>query len=170
MRTRPDSISARMSRSARTLKAWSGLHPSRVVTVVVARRVERVDLALEVLEILEALVHGRETDVGDLIERAKLLHGQLPHPRAGDLGDAAAAQLGLDLVGRLLGRRIGHGAAGQRLAQAGRQLVTIELLAAPVTLGDDEARRLGPLVRREPDAADGALPAPPDRAPVVEVA
>ena len=41
---------------------------------------ERVDLALEVLDALEALVDAGEPDVGDLVERVELVHRERPHP------------------------------------------------------------------------------------------
>ncbi len=44
------------------------------------RLVERVDLALEVLEVLEALVDAGEPDVGDLVDAAERLHRHRPDP------------------------------------------------------------------------------------------
>ena len=113
-------------------------------------REQRVHLALEVLEVLEALVDGREPDVGDVVERAELVHRQRADPGAGHLGRARRAELRLDLVRGALGRIVGDGAPGQRLGQAGRQLVPVELLAGAVALDDDEARGLDALVRGEP--------------------
>ena len=82
----------------------------------------------------------------------------------------AGAQRRLDLVGRPLGRAVGDGSPRQRLAQAGGELVAVELLAGPVALDDDQARRLDPLVGREAGAAGDALPPAPDRRGLVEVA
>jgi hypothetical protein len=46
--------------------------------VVAALGEEVVDLALEVLEVVEALVDAREADVGDLVELAELVLGERP--------------------------------------------------------------------------------------------
>ena len=64
----------------------------------------------------------------------------------------------------------GHGPPGQRLAQAGGELVAVELLARAVALDDDEPGRLDALVGREPGGAGGALAPAADRRRVVEVA
>src|SRR6185436_8285454 len=65
---------------------------------------------------------------------------------------------------------VGDGSAGQGLAQAGRELLAIELLAGAVALDDDEASRLDPLVRGEPGRAGRALAPAPDRGRIVEIA
>src|SRR3954470_15470953 len=77
IRTLPFSISVLMSRSERTLTAAMLLRP---VGHTRSLGKERVDLALEVLEIFEALVHRREPDVGDVVDRPKLLHGEGADP------------------------------------------------------------------------------------------
>ena len=84
--------------------------------------------------------------------------------------DAGRAQLGLDRVGGGLGRAVGDGPAGQRLAQARGEPLAIELLAGPVALDDDEPGGLDPLVGREPHRAGGALAAASDGGRVIEVA
>src|SRR5450759_791569 len=66
--------------------------------------IQIVHLALERFEILEALVDAGEADVGDLVERSELVHRELPYLRRINLRNPAGAELGLDLVGGLLGR------------------------------------------------------------------
>src|SRR5215207_55029 len=132
--------------------------------------VDRIDFAFEVLEVLEALVHASEPDVRDLVDRAQLLHGQRSNPGRWHLRRAGCPQLGLDLVGGLLGGAVRNGTTRQRLAQPGRELRTVELLAGAVALDDNQARRLDALVGREPHRARRALAAAADRGRVVEVA
>ena len=72
--TRPPPAPARMSRSERTLTL-------RARPGVPALLVQGVDLALERLEVLEALVDAGEPDVGDLVDRAELLHRHGADPR-----------------------------------------------------------------------------------------
>ena len=59
-----------------------------------------VHLALQLLEVVEALVDAREADVGDLVERAQPVHRHLTDDGAVHLRDAERAQLGLDRVRR----------------------------------------------------------------------
>ncbi len=124
-----------------------------------------VNLALEVLEVLEALVDRCEADVGDVVQGAQLLHRERTDAGARDLRQAGAAQLALDRVGGALRGILGNRASGQRLRQPGRQLVAVELLAGAVALDDDQPRGLDALVRGEPGGAGGALAATADRSP-----
>src|ERR1700738_3526000 len=57
-----------------------------------------LDLELDLLEVHELAIDGGEADVGDLVEHPQALHHHLADLAAGDLGAAAVAQLGLDLV------------------------------------------------------------------------
>src|SRR4051794_28966821 len=121
MTTAPAWSEARMSRSDRTLirrrlshaDGSSRGHPGAGsglarVELRADLLVEAVDLALEVLEVLEALIDAREPDVGDLVELAELGHRELPDARARDFQHALGAELRLDLVGGLLGCAIGN--------------------------------------------------------------
>src|SRR5262249_54376772 len=130
----------------------------------VAALVEQdVDLALERLEVLEALVDAREPDVRDLVELAELRHRELADARRRHLGHAFRPELGLDLVGGRFGGAVRHGPPGQRLAESRGELVAIELLASAIALDDDEARRLDALVGGEAGTACRALAPSPDR-------
>ena len=62
----PASIAARMSRSERTL--IERILGARNTVLGTPLGVQGVHLALEVLEVLEALVHAGEPNVGDLVE------------------------------------------------------------------------------------------------------
>src|SRR3954447_16249091 len=163
-----------MSRSARTLIRRSatvlpGATP-HIEDRGVALRKQRVDLALEVLEVVEALVDAREPDVCDVVELAQLLHREGADQRRRDLGRALRPKLRLDLVGRPLGGIVGDRSAGQRLAQARGELLAVELLPSAIALDDDEPGGLDPFVGREPRRTGRALPAAADRRGIVEVA
>src|SRR5664280_1892631 len=135
-----------------------------------ALRVERVHLALEGGEILEALVDAREADIGDVVQHAKLVHRQLADPCRLDLRGAARAERGLDLVDCPFSGALGDRPPGERLAEPGSELFAIKLLANPVALDHDEPGRLDPLVRREARPAGQAFAPPADRGRIVEVA
>src|SRR5919204_4100526 len=152
MPTSPDSMAARMSRSDRTLIRWqvTRRRGSLLAAPAVATLVEqRIDFALEVLEILEALINACEPDVGDLVDLAQLGHRQSADSRRGNLALPGRPQLGLDLVGRDVGGVVGHRSPRERLAQSGRELLPIEFLSRAVALEDDESRRLDSLICRE---------------------
>src|SRR6185503_19561624 len=155
-----------MSRSERTLMRV-GRSPAVLAEaaagVGVALGVERVDLALQRLEVVEALVDAGEPDVGDLVELAELLHRERADARRRDLGRALRAELSLDLVGGLLGGVVGDRPAGQRLAESRRELLAIELLAGAVALDDHEPGGFDALVGREPGRAGRALAPAADR-------
>src|SRR5436189_5378759 len=98
MTTAPASMEARMSRSDRTLicgrlshaegtsRGHSGGSGLAGLELRADLLVEAVDLALQVLEVLEALVDAGEPDVGDLIKLAELGHRELADAGARDLG------------------------------------------------------------------------------------
>ena len=120
MRTRPASTAARMSRSDRTLTggesatavAAAGRPPidasacgagatsssDDLAGTSAALGEQGVDLALQLLQVVEGLVDAGEPDVGDLVERTQTLHGQLADGRRRDLVDAQRAQMRLDGV------------------------------------------------------------------------
>src|SRR4051794_23136673 len=163
-----------MSRSERTLIRRSATVLAGATPTLEGRRValgeQRVDLALQGFEIVEALVDAREPDVGDVVELAQLRHRQGADVRRRDLRGALGTQLGLDLVGRALGGIVRNRSARQRLAEAGGELFAVELLASAVTLDDDQPGRLDPLVGREAGRARHALAATADCRGIVEVA
>ena len=165
-RRRPASRAARMSRSDRTLIAAGRAVGSRRAALVE----ERVDLALEVLEVLEALVDAGEPDVGDLVDpRAASPCASVPIRDDGTSLEPAERSSASISSAALLGGAVGHRPAGQRLAQARGELVAVELLARAVALDDDQAGRLDALVGREPRGAGGALAPAADRGRIVEI-
>src|ERR1035437_4734921 len=131
--------------------------------------VEVVHLALERLDILEARVDAGEADVGDLIQRPQLVHRHLADDRRVHFRASGGAQLGFDLIGRLLGGLFRQGSARQSLAESRHQLLAVELLAGAVALDHHQSRRLDPLVSGEPRAARLALAAAPN-AGLIQVA
>src|SRR6478735_12200990 len=131
--------------------------------------VERVDLALQRLEVLEALVDAGEADVGDLVDAAELLHRQRADAGRRDLGDAGGTQLGFDGVGGGFGGPVRDGPAGQGFAETGNEPVAIELLAHAIALDDDEPGGFDPLIGREPHRAGGALAPASDGGGIVEI-
>src|SRR5919197_3661563 len=63
-----------------------------------ARAQNLLDLPLDLLEIHELAVHGREPDVRDLVEVPQPLHHHLPDLLARDLHTPRPPQLGLDVI------------------------------------------------------------------------
>ena len=90
-----------------------------------------------------------------------MLHHQLAHLDAGQLGVSPAAQLGLDLLHHLGDPGGGDVPLLAGVHQALEELGPVKVLAAPVLLDDIEGDRLDPLVGGEtlPAAVAGA-PAP----------
>src|SRR3954468_6103004 len=90
---RPTTVAGPAGRTARSGRRPTpgppGCHgptgPSLAVPVALVG-VQRVVLALEVLEVHEALVDAGEPDVGDVVEAAKRLHRQGPDSRRRHLG------------------------------------------------------------------------------------
>src|SRR5262245_55782806 len=157
----------RLGRSAAVLAGSADLPATRPEIerdrVVATLGEQAVDLALQVLEVVEALVHAREADVGDLVQLAELLHRQRTDPRRRHLARTLGPELRLDRVGRLLGGVVGDRPAGQGLPEARGELLAVELLAVAVALHDDQAGGLDPLIGREPGRAGAALAAAADR-------
>src|SRR6266568_7977377 len=63
-----------------------------------ARAEDLFDLALDLLQVHELAVDGREPDVGHLIQVAQAIHHHLADLPARDLDAAGAPELGLDVV------------------------------------------------------------------------
>src|SRR3954447_1212587 len=193
MRTRPACMAARISRSDNTaigadyrgrptsaearsalrvaLPACAAARGTRgaFVLKLLALGEQRVDLALELLDVLEALVHAGKPDVGDLIELAELVHGHLTDRSRRHLRLPAGTEGGLDLLGRLIGSVSRNRPARKGARQAGGELFAVEFLAPPVRLGHGQARRLDPFVGGESRRARVALTAPADGG-IVDVA
>ncbi len=92
-------------------------------SVVATIGVQRIDLLLELLDIVERLVHAHESDESDVVEGSQPIHGHLADVARGHFIDAAGAQRGLDLVGGLISGVTADGATGQRAGQAVGELV-----------------------------------------------
>src|SRR5690606_37796814 len=114
--------------------------------------------------VLKAAIHGREAHVRDLVEPAQLLHDEIADHAARHLALAERLQRVRDVLDAALDVLALDGALLQRAQESGRELRSIERLAAIVALDDvrhDELRRLE---RREALAALEAL-APPTHLP-----
>ena len=113
---------------------WSGRLPRRPLGPL---GVEGIDLVLELLEVVERLVDAHEADEGDVVEVAQVVHGHLADERRGATSLSPwARRVGLDGVGRIVRGVVADRAPRQRLGEAGRQLVAVELLARAVALED----------------------------------
>src|SRR5207245_8141251 len=147
-------------------KVAAGINPAALATLARAARAEDLfDLALDLLEVHELAVHGREADVRDLVEVAQAIHHHLADLAAGDLDPARAPQFGLDVVDDRPQALGGDVALLGRLLQAGEELLGVEVLAAPVLLGDVERHRLDALIRGEALPALQAFTPAADRLP-----
>src|SRR5207248_6090800 len=115
-------------------------------------------------------VDGSESDVGDLVESAQLVHDQLADLAGWDLDLAPGPQLGLDLVDDALHRTGRYVPLGGGLHQAAEQLLAVEVLPAAVLLDHIEGNRLDPLVGGEALGALEALAPAPDRLTGIRIA
>src|SRR3954454_3235573 len=120
-----------------------------------------LELRLEVGEVVEASVDGREQERRHAVEASQSAQNALADPLG--LDDASApACLARDLVGEVL--KVAHldGALVGGAQHAAHELLLVELLARAVALADVEHRTLDALVGREALAAARALAAAPD--------
>ncbi len=123
------------------------------------QRLEALDLLLELGDVLEAAVDGREPHVRDLVEPAQLLHDEIADEPARHLALAERLQVMLDVLDAALDVLALHGTFLERVQEAAAQLVDVERLAAIVALDDVRHDELGHLERRESLAARQALAA-----------
>src|SRR5947207_4355446 len=154
--TRPGSSASSGTCSA----AGVVLTPERLRT---ARAEYLLDLPLDLLQVHELPVHRRKADVSNLVQVAQPVHHHLTDLLARDLDASRAPELRLDVVDdrpQPLGRDV---ALLSRLLQAVEQLLGVEVLAAPILLGDEERHRLDALIGGESLPALQTLTPAPDR-------
>src|SRR5712692_673479 len=127
------------------------------------------DLALDLLEVHELSINGREAYVRNLVQVAQAVHDHLADLSARDLDTSGAPELRLDVVddrAQPLGRDV---PLLRRLLEPGEQLLRVEVLAAAILLGDVERHRFDALIRREALPALQAFTPPADRLPDLRV-
>src|SRR5215210_5925863 len=139
-----------------SVSAGPGRTPLRL-----GRLLEHRDLALEVGDVLEALVDGREPQVRDGVDRLQALEHRETDAFARDLRPGGAHLL-LDLAGQRRHRALGDRATGHRVCDAGRELDPLERLLDARPLHDDQRELLEPLVGGETTPARDALAPPAD--------
>src|SRR5258705_10998331 len=122
------------------------------------------DLALEVAEVVETLVDGRESHGGDRVELAQPLEHRAADPLARDLVTTRSGGV-FDLVREGVdGSRVDR-APGDRSFDPGADLLEVERLSRARPFDDHQRELVDALVGGEPGAAARALPpAPPRRA------
>src|SRR6266536_6148804 len=130
------------------------------------RLLQHRDLALEVGDVLEALVHGREPQVRDRVERLQTLEDRQADALARDLR-ARGPHLLLDLGRQRRHRPVGDRTTGHRALDAGLELVARKRLLGARSLDDDQGQLLETFVGREATTARDALAPSPDGRSVV---
>jgi hypothetical protein len=129
------------------------------------RLLELDHLALEVGEILEALVHRRESQIRDVVETAQPFQHGDADAIAADLA-ALGAKLLLDLRGECLYGVVVE-PAGRGVFEAVAELLPVERLVGAIALANHDAELVDPLVGREPPTTGEALAPAPDRRAVL---
>src|SRR5579884_2095258 len=127
------------------------------------RLLEHPDLPLEVAQILEPLVHGREAHVRHRVEGPQALEHRQADLLARHLGPRTLAQLLLDVRDDRVDGRVVDGPVLRGARDPRRHLRTVERLARAGALHDEERHLFHALVRREPSPARQALAPAPDR-------
>ncbi len=116
---------------------------------------ELAHLALEIGEVLEALVDRSEAQVGDVVEPAEPLEHGHPDPVARDLA-ADCPQLLFDVGDQPVDRGVVE-ASGRGALDPGTELRRQERFGRARPLADDEGRFFDPLIGREPATARQAF-------------
>src|SRR5919202_529881 len=123
----------------------------------------------QVFQRLEVAVHRGETDIGDLVKSAQLLHDQLADFTGRDLGCAATKERGLDFVHQRLDCPGRDGPAMTRRGHATQKFVAAVFLAAPILLDHHQPHPLHTLVGRVALVAAQAFAPPPRGLTVLRV-
>src|ERR1700754_3771199 len=111
------------------------------------------DHVRELVDVLEAAIHRRETDVGDLVDLLEFAHHELADAVARDFALTGRQQLVLDAFDRRVDRLGIDRPLAQREMKAERQLRPIVVGATAVLLHDRRQVEFGPLVGREATVA-----------------
>src|SRR4051812_37927150 len=127
-------------------------------------RLDPLELRLQLAEVVEVAVDGREEPRRDGVELDEAAQRELPDQLGVGLGSHAAHARG-DRVGQLLELSIRHRPLVRRAREAAQQLLAVEALAPARALADGHRLGLGPLVRGEALAARLALAPAPDGVP-----
>src|SRR6266566_118823 len=151
----------------RVASARTGVQPGRLGA---ARAQDLFDLSLDLLQVHELSVDRGEADVGNLVQVAEAFHDHLADLAAGDLYAAGAAELGLDVVDDGAQALRGDVALFGGLLQTVEELLWVEVLAAPVLLGDEEGHRFDAFVCGKALPTLQALTAAANRLPHLGVA
>src|SRR6478672_173055 len=122
-------------------------------------RLERFELVLELLDVLEIAIDRGEPHVGDQVEVAQDPQRLLADRRRLDLVADPVSELGLDPHRRLLDLGERHGSLDARPHEARQELLAVERLARAVALDHVQRGVLDPLERRHPLPAEQALAA-----------
>ena len=132
-------------------------------TAVRARGSSRLELALELLNVLEIAIYRCETHVRDQVEVAQDPQRLVADRRRRHLVADAVSELGLDPHRRPLDLGQRDGPLDARPHQAREELLAVERLARAVALHHVKRGVLDPFERGHPLAAEQALAPPADR-------
>src|SRR5690606_27916668 len=115
----------------------------------------------------EILVHGRKTDVGDVVERLQPLHHQVADVMRLDVRFAGAFELTHDAADHALDALRLDGALAHGDLDRAHQLLPVEGHAPSVAFDHRQLAQLHPLEGREATAARGADPPAANRGVVL---
>ena len=124
---------------------------------------ELIDQLAEIAGLAKIAVDRGEADVGHVIQRLQPLHDELADALGGNLRVAGAFELTHDAVDHALDALGLDRALAQRNLQRTHDLFAVERHPPPRALHNHQVAQLHPLERREPPAAIGADPPPPNR-------
>src|SRR5450631_50866 len=136
--------------------------PARGSDAPAARRTHFLHDFGELIDVLEAAVHGSEPDVRHLVQPLEFAHDQLAELLALDLALGRREQPVLDAPDRILDRFARHRALAQRQQHRCTQLVAVVFGAAATALDDRRQGKLHALVGGKALVAFQATPAAPD--------
>src|SRR6516165_655165 len=130
-------------------------------------RLEPLDLLHQSVHVVDASVHGGKPNVRDVVDMPEPLDHPVADGPAGHIVESPVQQLALDLFRGPLERLAGNGPALAGPEHSSQDLLPVERLAPPVALDDVDHDAHRPFKRSEASEALRALPAAPDRIPVL---